>query len=52
MPRGSRAGGGAICGATEQAPDLGDLFVDLVPFRSEVLEGGIQNIGCELLCHV
>jgi hypothetical protein len=32
--------------------ELGDLLVKLLPLRSKVLERSIQNLSCELLCHV
>jgi hypothetical protein len=53
----SRGGGerrirSPILASIEQSSHFGELFVDLLPLRREVLKGSIQNFGCELLCHV
>jgi len=47
-----RRWGRSIRATAEQSANLGDLFVKLLPFRGEVLERSIQNLSCELLCHV
>jgi len=47
-----RGDGCSIRAVVEHSAHFSDLFVNLLPLRGEVLEGSIQDVGCELLCHV
>ena len=38
--------------AVEVVSNFSNLFVDLLPLRSEMFKGGMQNFACQLLCHV